>query len=119
MAKTTADRNRMLKKLGGVGAIATAASAVFIGVGSATANADVTEIGPNPGVSSRQADSTSRNGVRNDATWGEVRGTQIGDVHAHGEVKESMKAVPVGPRGSSRADGFRGGWYNGIRGGLR
>lgn len=118
MAKTTADRNRMLKKLGGVGAIATAASAVFIGVGSATANADVTEIGPDPRVSSRQADSTSREGVRHDATWGEVRGTQIGDVHAHGEVKESMKAVPTRPRGT-RAPGFNSGWHHGIRGGLR
>lgn len=111
MATTT---TRAVTKLGGIGAIAVAASAVFIGVSAGTAHADVTEIGADPGVSSRQADSTSRNGVRHDATWGEVRGTDIGDVHAHGEVKESIKAVPT-----QGADGFRGGWYNGIRGGLR
>ncbi|CAA0126069.1 Uncharacterised protein [Mycolicibacterium vanbaalenii] len=118
MAKTTADRNRMLKKLGGVGAIATAASAAFIGLGSATANADVTDFGADPRVSSRQSSSTTSGGVRHDATWGEVRGTDIGDVHAHGEVRESMRAVPVRPR-VPRADNFRSGWHHGIRGGLR
>ncbi|MGB3352286.1 MAG: hypothetical protein WBB00_05875 [Mycobacterium sp.] len=115
MATTT---TRAVTKLGGIGAIAVAASAVFIGVSAGTAQADVTEFGADPRVSSRQSSSTTSGGVRHDATWGEVRGTDIGDVHAHGEVKESMKAVPTRPRGT-RANDFTGGWHNGIRGGLR
>ncbi len=115
MATTT---TRAVTKLGGIGAIAVAASAVFIGVSAGTAQADVTEFGADPRVSSRQAASSSQGGVRHDATWGEVRGTDIGDVHAHGEVKESMKAVPTRPRGT-RAPGFNSGWHTGIRGGLR
>lgn len=114
MAKTT-DRNRRLKKLGGVGAIAVAASAVFIGVGTATASADNIDISADPRVSSRQSASTTQGGVRHDATWGEVRGTDVGDVHAHGEVRGSMKAVPRVPR----ADNFRSGWHGGLQGGLR
>ncbi|HEY9267077.1 MAG TPA: hypothetical protein VIQ11_20985 [Mycobacterium sp.] len=116
MAKTTAARNRTMTKIGMVGAIATAASAAFISVSAGTANAE--EIRSDPRVSSRQAASTSSDGVRHDATWGEVRGADILEVHAHGEVTGSMIAVPGRPRGTT-ADGFRGGWSNGMRGGLR
>ena len=118
MAKTTIDSGLTWKKLGGVGAIAVAASAAFIGVSSGTARADVTEFGADPRVSSRQSSSTTSGGVRHDATWGEVRGTDIGDVHAHGEVRESMKAVPSRPR-VPRASNFGSGWHHGIQGGLR
>ncbi|MDZ4233843.1 MAG: hypothetical protein U1C73_08780 [Dietzia sp.] len=116
MAKTTADRNRTLTKMGVVGAIATAASAAFIGVSAGTANAD--EIRSDTRVSSRQAASTTSGGVRHDATWGEVRGADILEVLAQGEVTGSMIAVPSKPR-IPRADNFRSGWHHGIQGGLR
>ena len=115
MAKTT---TRAAMKLGVVGAVAVAASAVFIGVSAGTAHADVTEVGVDHRVSSRQSSSTTSGGVRPDSTWGEVRGTDIGDVHAHGEVRGSIKAVPTRPR-TPRADTFRSGWHHGIQGGLR
>lgn len=116
MAKTTADRNRMFTKMGVIGAIATAASAAFVGVSAGTASAD--EIRSDTRVSSRQAASTSSDGVRYDSTWGEVRGSDILEVQAHGEVTGSMVAVPSRPR-IPRADNFGSGWHHGIQGGLR
>ncbi|MBX7435261.1 hypothetical protein JDV09_24635 [Mycobacterium sp. Y57] len=99
---------RPFTKLGmiGIAVLAAAAGAVAL---SGTAGADVNEIGPNPRVTSDQADSVKRN-----ATFGEVRGSDILEVRGEGEVRDSLMAVP-----GTRARGFRGGWSTGIQGGLR
>ncbi|UXA19273.1 hypothetical protein [Mycobacterium sp. SMC-4] len=113
MAKNTA--NRIGKKLGMGSVIALAAFGTLAAVGAATANADV--IRPNPGVQSNQA----QNGigvVKNNSTHGDVRGSDLLEVNAHGDVRQSMIAVP-GRVAGTRADSFNGTWHTGIRGGLR
>ncbi|QIV83528.1 hypothetical protein [Mycolicibacterium frederiksbergense] len=75
-----------------------AATAAFMSIGSAVANADVTEVAPSPRVTSRQALLIDDNALRS-ADYGEARGlgeTRNGDlgvVNAQGEVHDSTKAV--------------------------
>jgi hypothetical protein len=73
----------------------------FVGLGSSVgvANADIVVITPEPNVSSEQADSVSQN-----ATQGKVRGAKPNEVHAHGEVRDSVKATP---NRKHRADPFK------------
>lgn len=104
MFKTTGVRFRTSRRLGVHGAAVLALSAAFLGLGSATASADITKIGPDPRVSSRQAAETRTDG------FGEVRGTDILEVRAEGEVRGSTVAVP-----GNKSRGFRAGpgWAGG------
>ncbi|MGE2836597.1 hypothetical protein [Mycobacterium sp. SMC-4] len=93
---------RIGKKLGMGGAIALAAFGTMAVVSVASASAE--EIRPTPGVKSGQA----QNGigvVKGDATHGDVRNADILEIHAHGEVRESMIAVP----GRTKGKPFRNG----------
>lgn len=110
MATTTT--LRIARKLAGGGVMMLATSAAVIGLGAAPAGAE--ELRSDSKVNSRQAHE-GIGVVRGDSTWGDVRGAEILEVHAHGEVRESTKAVPSRPRGT-RADGFRGSWRPGMRG---
>lgn len=80
----------------GLGSFAVAAA--FMSIGSAIANADITEVAPSPQVTSRQALLIDDNALRS-ADYGVARGlgeTRNGDmgiVNAQGEVHDSTKAV--------------------------
>ncbi|BBX18018.1 hypothetical protein CRI77_15245 [Mycolicibacterium duvalii] len=86
---------RIGKKLGMGSVIALAAFGTVAALGVASAHAD--EIRPTPGVQSGQADSIGI--IKGDATYGDVRGADIGEVHAHGDVRDSMIAVPGRTKG--------------------
>jgi hypothetical protein len=100
------------KKLGALGLGSFAAAAAFAAVGSGTAGADVSEVGPGPTVTSRQA---SQNSVIRINDFGVARGisegrvADAGVINAFGEVRDTTIAVvgttaapfegafPVGP----------------------
>ncbi|CAJ1507677.1 hypothetical protein [[Mycobacterium] burgundiense] len=86
------------------GAILLAASIHVIAPAHHPARAEVVEVGPNPGVSSRQADAVAGN-----STHGGIRRAPRGTVRGQGETKrDSVKAVP----GDSRARPFLRGSNN-------
>lgn len=100
MSKTTGGR-RARKLVAGAAIIA--APAALLALSSATAIAD--DLRPDRTVTSRQGT------VSGDATFGEVRGADDW-LHAQGEVRDSMKAVPDRLDGT-RARGFLPSWSGG------
>jgi hypothetical protein len=112
MTVTKTPRAHRVKKLGALGLGSFAVAAAFAGLGSATANADIEEVGPGPTVTSRQA---SENSVIRINDFGVARGisearvADAGVISAFGEVRDSTMAVvgttaaafegayPVGP----------------------
>ncbi len=93
------------RKLTVTGAVALAALLGVVAPGSPLAHADVVEIGPDPGVSSRQADAVAGN-----STHGGVRRAPKGSVRGQGDSRGgSIKAVP---HPGSRANGFTRGRYS-------
>ncbi|WP_141564202.1 hypothetical protein [Mycolicibacterium palauense] len=82
-----------------------AVPAIAAGLGAGTANADIVQ--PDTDVSSPQADKASRGATRPDSTQGEVRGSNLGEVSAQGEVRDSMQARPG--RGT-KGRAFNGPW---------
>ncbi len=102
---------RGLKKASVFGLGGVAAATLFVGVGSATASADVDKVAPRPNVTSRQA---SENSVIRINDYGVARGVSrsrladAGEVSAFGDVRDSIMAVPGG-----KARGFRGGFPSG------
>ena len=112
MTVNTTPRARRAKKLGALGLGSIAAAAAFAAIGSGTASADVTEVGPGPTVTSRQA---SQNSVIRINDFGVARGisesriADAGVINAFGEVRDTTKAIvgstaaafegayPVGP----------------------
>jgi len=99
----TTTRARRLAKWGIVGLGSLVTATAFAGLGSGTAGAEVTEVGPGPTVTSRQA---SQNAVIRINDFGVARGisesrvADAGVVNAFGEVRDTMKAV-VGTTPSS------------------
>ncbi|MDY7000044.1 MAG: hypothetical protein SW019_25940 [Actinomycetota bacterium] len=92
--------------MAGLGGLAV--GALSLGLGSGAANADVDEVGPSPTVTSRQA---SQNSVIRINDYGVARGiaearlADAGEISAHGEIRDTTKAVPGG-----KARPFRGGF---------
>jgi hypothetical protein len=91
---------RTATKLTVLGIGSTAMAAAFITVGAATANAEVREVAPRPNVTSRQATVIDQNALRRTAQ-GQARGSLAdnrragnGGVHAQGEIRDSVIAVP-------------------------
>jgi hypothetical protein len=87
------------KKLTAVGLGSFAVAAAFMGLGSAVANADVEEVAPTPQVTSRQALVVDDNSLRATAIGearglGESRSSDVQEINAQGEVRDSVKAVP-------------------------
>lgn len=86
------------KKITALGLGTFAAAAAFMSIGSAVANADVTEVAPSPQVTSRQALLIDENALRS-ADYGEARGlgetrnASMGIVSAQGEVHDTTKAI--------------------------
>lgn len=109
MANTTA--TRLAKKIGTGGVIALAAFATMAAVSVSSASA--TEIRPTPGVKSGSAQNGGGH-VKGDATHGDVRNADILEVHAHGDVKQSMIAVPGRTKGKKWRHGT-GGMPNSFR----
>lgn len=101
-----ADHNaiRIGKRLGTATVIALAAFGTAAAMSAATAGAD--EIRPTPRVSSGQAEDIGL--IKPDATYGEVRNSDIGEVHAHGDVRESMIAIPGRTKGKKWRHGTPG-----------
>ncbi len=92
------------RKLTVAGAVAAAALLGVVAPGP-LAHADVVEIGPDPGGSSRQADAVAGN-----STHGGVRYSPRGSVRGQGDSRGgSVKAVP---HPGSRANGFSRGRYS-------
>lgn len=90
---------------------ASAMGAVTLGLGSATAQADVNEVGPGPTVTSRQASEFSVVRINDYGVARGVADTRLasaGVVSAQGEVRDTMKAVVGG-----RAANFEGGFPTG------
>lgn len=105
-------RAHRVKTLGALGLGSFAVAAAFAGLGSGTASADISEVGPGPTVTSRQA---SENSVIRINDFGVARGisearvADAGVISAFGEVRDTTKAVvgstaaafegayPVGP----------------------
>ena len=102
----TTTRARRLAKWGIVGVGSFVMATAFAGMGSGTAGADISEVGPGPTVTSRQA---SENSVIRINDFGVARGiseariADAGVINAYGEVRDTMKAV-VG----STASAFEG-----------
>ncbi|GAA1675688.1 hypothetical protein MMUR_58560 [Mycolicibacterium murale] len=98
MAENASGLIRSSKKLGALGLGSFAVAAAFMSLGSGTASA-VEEVAPTPQVTSRQALIIDDNSLRSSAI-GEARGflstraADSGIVHAVGEVKDSIMAVP-------------------------
>lgn len=86
---------RIGKKLGMGSAIALAAFGTVAALGVASANAE--EIRPTPRVNSGHAEGIGL--IKPDATYGDVRNADIGEVHAHGDVRQSMIAIPGRTKG--------------------
>lgn len=102
MSKTTGARRRARTLI--AGAVVVTAPAALIAFSTATASANP-RVGVDRTVTSRQGT------VSRDATFGEVRGADD-YLHAQGEIKESMIAVPDRLDGT-RARGFRPSWSGG------
>lgn len=106
MAKHAKAATRSSKKLGVLSLGSFAVATAFAGLGTGTAGADVTEVGPGPTVSSRQA---SEFAVVRINDFGVARGisesrvADAGTINAFGEVRDTTKAV-VG----STASAFEG-----------
>jgi len=102
-AKASARNSQTPKVLSAVGLGSFVAAAALAGLGSGTANADITEMGPGPTVYSRQA---SENAVIRINDFGVARGisegrvADAGVVNAYGEVRDTTKAV-VGTKPSA------------------
>ncbi|MGE2728598.1 hypothetical protein ACQI4F_03900 [Mycolicibacterium vaccae] len=109
MALTTAIR--IGKKLTAGSAIALAAVGTMAVITAASASAE--EIRPTPGVQSGTAN-TGIGHTKRDATFGEVRDADILEINAHGEVRESMIAVPGRTKGKKWRHGT-GGMPNSFR----
>ena len=98
MADNASGLIRSSKKLVALGLGSFAVAAAFMSLGSGTASA-VEEVAPSPQVTSRQALIIDDNALRSTAI-GEARGflstrsADSGIVHAVGEVKDSIMAVP-------------------------
>ncbi|MGE0218086.1 hypothetical protein [Mycolicibacterium sp.] len=102
MTAHVTNRARKSIRLGLVGSGSLLAAAAFVSLGSGTASAEITEVGPSPTVTSRQATVVSELAIRpND--YGVARGlseTRLADagvIHAQGEVRDATKAVVGGP----------------------
>lgn len=99
----TTTRARRLAKWGIVGLGSLITATAFAGLGSGTAGADISEVGPGPTVTSRQA---SQNSVIRINDFGVARGiseARVGDagvVSAYGEVRDTTKAI-VGTNASA------------------
>jgi hypothetical protein len=106
MAKHARASMQNSTKLGALGLGSFAIAAACAGLSGGTAGADVSEVGPGPTVTSRQA---SENAVVRINDFGIAGGiseglvADAGVVNAFGEVRDTMKAV-VG----STAAGFEG-----------
>ncbi|MGU3497432.1 hypothetical protein [Mycobacterium sp. C31M] len=121
MTVTTRSLRRMATKLTvlGIGTAAVAAAFVTIGTATATtAGAEVTEVKPRPIVTSRQAVLIDKNALRRSGqgvargALAENRRAGAGGVHAQGEVRDSVIAVPgtsSAPFGVGRDAQFRQG----------
>lgn len=106
------------KKLTAVGIGTAAAAGAFIGLSVGAASAEVREVAPRPNVTSRQATIIDKNALRR-AAQGEARGALAdarsagrGGVHAQGEVRDSVMAVPgttSSPFGVRQSGEFRQG----------
>ncbi len=100
MPVTTRSLRRVTTKLTVVGMGAAAVAAAFVTVSAATASADVKEISPRPNVSSRQAVLIDKNALRRSGqgvargSGAENRRADGGGVHAQGEVRDGVIAVP-------------------------
>ncbi len=93
------------------GIAALAFGAAFAGFGSATAAADIDEVGPGPTVHSRQASEFSVIRINDFGVARGVSETRLADagvVSATGEVRDSTKAIVGGT-----AAPFDGGWPSG------
>lgn len=91
---------RTATKLTVLGIGSAAAAVTFMGLGATTANAEVQEMAPRPNVTSRQATVIDQNALRR-TSQGQARGSLAdnrragkGGVHAQGEVRDSVIAVP-------------------------
>lgn len=98
MAENASGRIQSSKKLGALGLGSFALAAALMGLGSATANADVEEVAPSPAVTSGSALHFGEGAIRNAAVQeargaGATRNAPSGIVHAVGEVKDSKKAI--------------------------
>jgi hypothetical protein len=90
------------KRLAG-GAMVLATSAAVVTLGAGTASAELTEISPDPTVSSRQAADVTGSPSTRDA-----RRARKGQVVTQGEAGDSTKAVPGG-----KSSPFLRGWRPG------
>lgn len=92
-----------LSKRLAIGAMVLAAVTAVATVGAGTAGADVTEISPDPTVTSRQAaDVTGSPNAR------DGRRARNGEVVTQGEARDSTRAIP-----GSTSSPFRRGWRPG------
>lgn len=102
MSKTTGGRRRVRTLIAGAAIVA--APTALLAFSSATAAA-------NPKVGVDRTVSSGQGSVSKDATHGEVRGADD-YLHAQGEIRESMIAVPDRVDGT-RARPFRPSWSGG------
>ncbi|MGW0159077.1 hypothetical protein ACWDUN_07105 [Mycobacterium sp. NPDC003323] len=118
MPVTTRSLVRAATKLTVVGIGAAAVAAALATVNAGTASAEVTEIAPGPYVSSRQAVLVDKNALRRTrqgvarGSGAENRRADNGGVHAQGEVRDGVIAVPgtaSAPFGVGRDAQFRQG----------
>lgn len=98
MAENASGLIRSSKKLGALGLGSFALAAAFMGLGGATANAEVEEVAPSLAVTSGNALHFGEGGIRNSVSGvargaGATRSADSGIVHALGEVKDSVKAI--------------------------
>lgn len=98
MAENASGLIRSSKKLGALGLGSFTLAAAFMGLGSATASAEVNEVAPSPIVTSPGATNFSEGAIRSAETYaargaGATRNAPATIVHAVGTVKESTKAV--------------------------
>ncbi|MGB3480779.1 MAG: hypothetical protein WBB07_01015 [Mycobacterium sp.] len=90
---------RNAKRLTALGIGSAAIAATFMGLGTATASAEIDEMAPRPNVTSRQAliidqDALRRAAPGNTRGLDETRRAGRGGINAHGEVRGNVKAVP-------------------------